>query len=235
MSILQLFSPKEFYERKPLRPFQTGQLCRTVVPHIEEVPKILAVERSSPTEHEQVRFEVRSANAGRDFRSSDRVLPLKHLNLGSKEELLVQKAKRRPGVIVSTGMDVDSAIAALLRQKGKKHLQQDCHFIVPCYSIQDAPFGTGFPPEMVVRIQCLLYRQFFYLPQNEQIKEGVVRFDRIQVVPGENPAAIEPLPIGLAGEFMTLFMAMFLFCLSGREDKDLGATRDIVKEAYAAD
>jgi hypothetical protein len=98
VSILQLFSPKEFYERKPLRPCQVGQLCRAVVPHLEEVPKILAVERSSPTEHEQIRFEVRAANAGRDFRASDRVLPLKHLNLGSKEELLIQKAKRRPAL-----------------------------------------------------------------------------------------------------------------------------------------
>jgi hypothetical protein len=234
VSILQLFSTGEYYEPRSRYPFQVGQLCRLVVPHIDEVPKILAVERSSPTEHEQINFEVRAANPGRDFRASPRVLPLKHLNLGSKEELLVQNAKRRPGVIVSTGMDADSKVAVLLRQKGKKHLQQDSHFVVPCYSIQEDEFGTGFPPQMIVRVQCLIYRQFFYLPANQEMKQGIVRFDRIQVVHGQNLAAIEPFSVGLAGEFLTLFLGMFLFCLSGREDDDLQAFRAIAREAYTS-
>ena len=42
-------------------------------------------------------------------------------------------------------------VGFLLSQKGKKHHQQDCHFIVPCYRIQDAQYGTGFHQEIVVR------------------------------------------------------------------------------------
>jgi len=32
-----------------------------------------------------------------------------------------------------------------------------------------------------------------------------------------------------------LFMAMFLFCISGKEDEELLALRDILREAYVSD
>jgi hypothetical protein len=233
VSILQLFSIDQCYESVPTRPFRVGQVCWLVVPHIDPVPRILAVERSSPIEHEEVKFSLREATQQADFRASERILPLKHLKLSSHEELLVQKAKKRCGIVVSTGMELYPEVGLMLKQRGKKHLQEDCHFVVPCYSLQQDEFGTGFPREMKERIEHLLYRQFFYLPGKGRMRESIARFDRIQVVVGNASAAIKPEEMGLAGEFLALFMAMLRFCLTGHHDEDLMTARSLLRDAYS--
>ena len=235
MSILQLFPADEFYDKKSLRPFEVGQFCWIPVPHLDPIPRILAVERNTATEHETVKCHIRDANQSTDFQSSERVLPLKYLKLRSNEEMLVQRAKKRPGIILSTGMDIFPDIARLLRQSGKKHLQEDSHFVVPCYGIQEGAYGSGFPPAMLPRIQCLLYKQFFYLPSGSGLKEGIARFDRIQVVIGDHPAAITPMEFGLSPKVYSLFLAMFLYCISGAEDEELTALRAILREAYPSE
>ena len=84
---------------------------------------------------------------------------------------------------------------------------------------------------MVVRIRCLIYRQFFYCPRNNRFTEGVARFDRIQVVVGHDPAAIDPTDICLSKDVFGLFRAMFIYCLFGKEDEDLKIVRELAKEA----
>lgn len=232
MGILQLYSKEEYYTSIDPREFRPGQFCWLPVPYLSPVPMILDVERSAPTEHEEVRFFLRNANRSEDFRTRDRVLPLKNLNLRSHEELLVHRAKKRQGIIVSPRLDLYQEIARILPQKGKRHFQEDSIFIIPVYGTETRDRPTGFPPEMVSRIRCLLYRQFFYLPGNSQIEQGIARFDRIQVVIGRDPSAISPMNICLYGEVFDLFVAMFLYCISGIEDEDLQTARSLVKEAY---
>ena len=67
------------------------------------------------------------------------------------------------------------------------------------------------------------------------LKEGIARFDRIQVVIGDHPAAITPMEIGLSLKMCSLFMAMFLYCISGAEDEELTALRVILREAYPSE
>ena len=111
-------------------------LCWLPVPHIDPIPRILAVERSGPEEHEELKFRLREANQKGDFKAPDRVLPLKYVPLRSNEELLVRKAKRRRGIILARGMDIYENITPILRQKAKKHLQEDALFVIPLYGIQ---------------------------------------------------------------------------------------------------
>jgi hypothetical protein len=232
VSILQYISETEFYKSVDPQPPKPGQLCWLPVPHIDHIPRILAVERSSPEEHEEVEFYVRQANQSSDFRASDRILPLKYLKLRSNEELLVQTAKKRRGVVIAAGMDTYQDVARILRQAGKKHLQEDSIFVVPLYSIQEEAYGMGFPPVMVARIQCLLYRQFFFLPGASRVKASVARFDRIQVVVGRNPHTISPIDISLSDEAFAFFQAMFIYCLTGQEDEDLRELRLLCRDAY---
>ena len=161
MAILQIFNPDEFYTSIDSNKYQAGQFCWIVVPHLTSVPQILDIERRNPEEHSEVNFILRNANRREDFCVSDRTLPIKYLNLRSNEELLVQRSKRRPGIILSRGLDSYPDITKLLVQKGKKHLQEDAIIVIPCYGIETADDPIGFPPEMVSRIRCLLYRQFF--------------------------------------------------------------------------
>lgn len=231
MGIIQLYPREEFYVSIAPSEFRPGQFCWVVTPHIDPVPRILDVERSSPVEHDEVRFELRNANKPGDFRTRDRTLPLKNLNLRSHEELFAQRAKKRLGVILSTGVDIFPEIERLLRQRGKSHCQEDSLFVIPAYSIESGISSSGFPPEMVARIRCLIYRQFFYFPDSPIFKEGVARFDRIQMTSGRNPAAIEPLGIALSQEVFALFLAMFVYCVTGIEDIDLIDIRTMVRDA----
>ncbi len=235
MSITQLYTNDEFFDTVNPYQYRPGQICWVPTPNLDPIPRILDVERNTSTEHEEVKFELRQANQSGDFKKRDRSLPIKYLNLRSNEGLQTQRAKKRPAIILSSEVDTFSDIAKLLKQKGKKHQQQDCMFVIPCYSVQQDEYGSGFTPEIVARIQCLMYRQFFYLPKSAKFHELVARFDRIQVVIEKTPAAIEPSEICLSEELLGLFVSLFVFCMSGKTDNKLDTIKEIVREAYPED
>lgn len=233
MGIIQIYPLDEFYEPVDVREFKPGQFCWIPTQHIGPIPLILDIERSSPQEHEKVNFVMRNARADKDFHKRDRTLPIKYLNLKSHEELLVRRARKRPGIILSKEFDSFTEVEKLLKQKGKSHLQENCLFVIPCYSIEREPGGTGFPQEITARTRCLLYRQFFYFPTKApHLIEGIARFDRIQVVVGRDPAAIKPMNISLSKEVFSLFLALFIYCISGEESPELKAVKELLKGIY---
>ncbi|MDO8785382.1 MAG: hypothetical protein Q7J12_04110 [Syntrophales bacterium] len=232
MGITQLYSNKEYFMEVSPQSFSCGQLCWLPVPEIAPIPQILDVERKNSIEHEEIRFILRNANRRDDFRKRDRGLPIKYLNLYSNEELLVHKAKRRPGVILCSKVDAYPDIAHLLRQQGRKHLQEDSIFVIPCYHTETDDDPGGFPPAMVMRIRHLLYRQFFYMPKHVKFKEAIARFDRIQMVSGRDRAAIEPSDVSLSEEVLNIFLSSFVYCIMGIADTELSAALSIIREAY---
>ncbi len=211
---------------------ETGHFCRVIAPHIQPVPQILDVERSNPEEHEKVHFSIRNANKSSDFRVSERILPLQYLRLRSNEELLIQKSKRRPAIVMSCEADVDVEVDRILRQQGKRHLQEKFFYVIPCYSTQKEGFGPGFPPVMMQRINCLLYRQFFPCPSHSPIREAVARLDRLQVVVGNDPNAISSMGIRLADEPFATLRAMLIYCLTGESNPHLDAIKNLLQSVY---
>lgn len=234
MGLFQLYSPKEYYKKIDPKNYQKGQLCWINSPYINEIPRILDVERNQPEEHDEVKFILRNVDPDHDFRGSqERILPLKYLKLESTEELLVQKAKRRPAIIISSGLDIYPEITKLLRERGQKHLQEDSLFMVPCYGVETRDNRRGFPTEMAVRIRCMLYRQFFPLPAYSVLTtDSIARLDRIQVVISRHRAAIEPTNTCLSDEVFHIFLSQFIFCMSGIEEKEFLEIRDLVNETY---
>jgi hypothetical protein len=233
MSITQLYTNDEFYTSISPNDFKIGQICYVPVPNPDPIPRIFDVQRNTPEEHEEVKFELRLANQRNDFKKRDRSLPIKYLNLKSNEELLAQSCKKRPSIILSTGVDCYPEISKMLRQKGKKHQQQDCMFVIPCYGIQVGDYGEGFIQPIVERTKCLMYRQFFYLPPWRGPKESIARFDRVQVVIDRSPASIEPTEVCLSEEIFNLFLSMFLFCVSGKSNNLLETVKTLVRDAYS--
>jgi hypothetical protein len=234
MGIMQLYGPEVFYTRTDPKNFKNGQICWIVSPHINEIPQILDVERNKAEEHDEFKFNLKNVDPDNDFKpSAKRTLPIKYLKLESTEELFIQKAKKRPAIIISAGLDAYPEITKLLRQRGKKHLQEDSLFLIPCYGVETQDDRRGFPAEMVVRIRCSLYRQFFYLPYHSPLKsESIARLDRIQVIVGRHRAAIEPTDLCLSDDVFQIFLSQFMFCISGIEEKEFTAFRSLVKEAY---
>lgn len=233
MSITQLYTKDEFYTSTEPKDFKIGQICWVPIPNPDPIPRILDVRRNTPEEHEEVKFELRLGNKKNDFKMRDRSLPIKYLNIRSNEELLAQTCKKRPAIILANEVECYPGIAKMLRQSGKKHQQQECMFVIPCYSIQVEKYGTGFIQPIVERAKCLMYRQFFYLYPLFSNKDLIARFDRIQVVIDRSPASIEPTDVSLSEEIFNLFLSMFLFCISGKTNKLLNDVKELVRSAYS--
>ncbi|MBU1002491.1 MAG: hypothetical protein KKE73_08200 [Proteobacteria bacterium] len=215
MSLIELYPTNEFFCSTDPKKLCLGQLCWAPTPIPTAIPQILDVERASPEVHEKVKFMLRNANRPEDFRQKDRSLPIKYLNLRAHEELLVQRAKKRPVVIVGVGLDCFPQFDALLRQKGKIHLQEDSVFVAPIYTVCREEYGEGFIREMMPYIECLLFRQFFYIPKFNLFKEGVVRFDRLQIIIDQGPHALEPSEICLSQPVFNALRDMLTYCITG--------------------
>lgn len=229
MSLTTLYPEDEFFCDVDTKELCLGQLCWAPTPMPTAIPQILDVERSSPEEHESVKFELRNANRAGDFKQRDRNLPVKYLNLRSNEELLVQRAKKRPVIVVANGMDCFPEFATLLRQKGKKHLQEDSVFVAPIYKVCRDEYGEGFIKEMMPYIECLLFRQFFYVPQSRLFKEGVIRLDRLQVIIDQGPAALEPTDLCLSTPIFNALRDTMTYCLTGICSPELADLRDLLE------
>jgi len=204
VSILQLFSADECYDKRTPRPFEVGQFCWIPVPtwtlsqessQLREIPPP-NTKPSSFTSETQTRVMISFHPKG---------------SFPQVSEALIQRRNACPtGQEASGNNPLDRYgyvpdIARILRQTGKRHLQEDSHFVVPCYSVQDGEYGSGFPAAMLPVFSASMYRQFFYLPPGRGIKEGIARFDRIQVVIGDDLAAITPMEIGLSTKMFDLF------------------------------
>jgi len=240
MGITKLFD--NFYRRLPDETFQkdfiTGQFCYIAAFQLEVVPWVLEVKRSDPTGHLNIDFDVRKLSEKDYCRTEE--LPIYYLGLRYNEELIVQKSKRRPGIIIASENIIFDDISHILKNK-KKHLQQKCVLVVPIFSRSTTISPSGFPPEMVARIKALMYKQYFYCPQPPKgfkTIEGISRLDRIQVIATSsfpsNKRVFEPVNMAFTDEVTAVFIGMIREWLGipGRpEDIDyLKTIKDIVAE-----
>jgi len=231
MGITQLIDP--FYRNLPLDKFRKeptiGQLCWTPAPHIDKIPKLLEVERADPKEVYATKFQLRELLES-DFRQRAK-LPIKSLNLRETEELIVNKAKKRPAIVVWASPTIFDDMTKYLRILGRLHLQEDCLAVVPIYSIETADHIGGFPQTMVSRIKALMYSQFFYCPPHTEtgLTGGVARLDRIQIILPTNRAVYDPLPISLSDDALAVLLAMIRFWF-GSVEEDLEAYKELLRE-----
>jgi hypothetical protein len=237
MGITQLIEP--FYIDMSGERFRdsptAGQLCWVPSPQPDIVPQLLDVRRADPAEHNITSFAIRNIRET-DFQRKDE-LPLYRLRLRLNEELIIQKAKRRPAIVLPTDNSIFDDIASLLKSKGKKHLQQDSILVVPIFGIEKSDHPLGFPPIMTARIKALMYNQFFYCPRTPPGMtsiEGVARLDRIQVVFPVHRASYNPLPIRLSDDALTILINLLRewLCIKGtiEEESYLRELKELLKE-----
>jgi hypothetical protein len=231
MSIEQLIDP--FYRDLPAEIFRKeliiGQLCWIPTLHLNKIPMIMEVERADPKEVYATKFRVRNLSE-KDFRQRPK-LPIKSLNLRETEELIINKAKKRPAIIVNVSPTIFDDMTKLLKSLGRLHLQEECLFFVPIYNIETAEHIGGFPPLMVSRIKALMYSQFFYCPPLRKLglSGGVARLDRLQIVIPTNRAVYDPLPVVLSDDALAVLLSMIRF-LFGSAETDLSAYKEILRD-----
>lgn len=217
--------PRETFRRSPT----VGQLCWVPSVHIDPIPRILEVERADPQEHHATRFEIRDMIKD-DFKQKQR-LPIKSLSLYSTEELIVQKAKKRPAIVVSAEHTIFDDVAQVLKRLGRRHLQQENILVVPLYGVETEEHERGFPPIMAAKIRALMYKQFFYCLRNNDplAVDSVARLDRIQVIVPRHPT-YTPTPVALGPESLSILLGQLRFLFGGEEEEFL-TVRDIAMEA----
>ncbi len=212
--------------------FDVGHLVWAPVPHLEEVPRILDVERASSEEHFATKFSIVQVTA-QHFKARQK-LPVKMLSLGGTEELLISKAKKRPCVILSARNTAFADESSVKELRLLRHLRDGAMILAPIYGIAGPDAPRGFPPIMTARIRAFLYRQFFFLPQKcpksglSLAKEGVVRLDRLFAATPTR--GLEPMGIKVAEEPMMLMLAILRERFGGVEDEYLKIVRDLLLE-----
>lgn len=214
-----------------------GHFVWCPVPHLDEVPRILEVERASSETHYATKFEIIQMTG--DHFKTKRKLPIKALALGDTEELLISKAKKRPCLVVACNNTAfkDGVIATEL--KGRRHLQDNSMILAPIYGSATPEDDKGFPPIMVARIRAFLYNQFYYLPKGcpktkiSFEKEGVVRLDRL--FPASPNRGVTPANKKLSTEPLVLLMAVLRERFGAPPDDDLKVVREILYETLPED
>jgi hypothetical protein len=214
-------------------PVGLGHLVWCPVPHLEEVPRILEVERASSETHYASKFEVVQLNSNH-FKER-RKLPIKSLSLQDTEELLISKTKKRPCIVVASHNTAFTDAAVANEVKGRKHLQDDSMLLAPIYGTATLEDTKGFPPKMVARIRVFLYNQFFYLPRicpKNKIgigKDGIVRLDRL--MPASPNRGVVSMGIKLADEPLALLMALLRERFGAPEQENLKIVREILADS----
>lgn len=177
MGILQVFD--SFYKETGGGSPKPGDIYWVPAPDVDEVPRILDVVRADAREHEVTSFEIKDI-CGDHFQSRER-LPIKRLNLGQTEELLISKGKKRPAVVLASSCanDVDTLPEGQRRLAG--HLSKRCYLVAPCYSVSSMLKPGTFGPVLVARIRALQYVHLFCLPdpQTPGEPDSIVRLDRV--------------------------------------------------------
>jgi hypothetical protein len=189
----------------------------------------LDVERADPQEHYATKFSIRNMTDG-DFKKKTR-LPIKALSLRETEELVIHRTKRRPAIIISGESTIFDDVKTLLRQMGRKHLQQESLIAAPLYSVESGDHEGGFPPVMVARIRALMYKQFFFCPRENSplTTDSIMRLDRLHAVVPNFPAYI-PEPYSLGVDALGVLMAMLRSLFGAKEEADFEALKTLVYE-----
>lgn len=209
-----------------------GAFVWAPVPHLEEVPRILNVERAASEDHFATRFDISQINNSHFKRKTK--LPIKALGLGETEELLISKSKKRP-CIVLTQEKTQFSDSDLQEQIGKrKHLQDNSFILAPLYGIETEDDKSGFPPIMVSRIRSLMYSQFFYVPskcpktRHAFKSPGVLRLDRL--FPSLPSRGVDPMNFKLSEEVFELLRAILRERFGGEPTEALLTIRELLLE-----
>lgn len=232
MGITQVFD--KFYEPDTNSLPQLGSVYWVPTPEVPEVPKILEVRRASPEEHEITDFEFVEV-ADRHFKPNSR-LPIKRLNLGDTQELLITKAKKRPCVVLGRGFissDKIESIADGEQRRQAKHLHKPTHLVAPMYGCATYTDRTAFGPILTARVKALWYPHLCYMPPlnpkgSASNPGSILRLDHI--FPSHLSRGAERAGIKVTDEVLEIIMDQLGVVCDQPESENLILIKDIVKD-----
>ena len=156
-----------------------GRLIQAYVPHLEWEPRTLAPkQRGSSTDHNTAVFEAKPLRIG-DRRTQPQ-LPIAGLTLNPGEVYLVQRAKRRPAVILG-GHDTPEVEPSLTRGMPNWQTAQTV-VVAPYYGATKTGTRAGFNAEFLDRVRKAEYPEYVWdsLPLPGETTESILMLNRLQ-------------------------------------------------------
>ena len=201
----------DFYRRvsaTEARSLDRGQICWAPVQYLSNQINCVALVSSDPRNEQLNRYAILPSNI------SDSLLfnhsPIHDLNLPSDQELLVNRAKRRPAIVVSQKNDY--------WQPGGRRLSASGLVCVPMYSFQ-----ASDPGEFRDRVRAQEYPWWLYLPGTHGFNEGFARLDRLQVIEQDH---LQPMQSALADDALWFVSEWLRYYLTGEIDDVLWEYRE---------
>ena len=161
---------EEFYrhlESVEARQFNRGQICWGPALYLSPQIQSVALVSSDPRDERRNRFAILPSAIDDPLLFNH--TPVHELRLQTDEELLVNKAKRRPVIVISQ-RNHDW-------QSGGGRLAERALVCIPMFSFQDTDSA-----EFRNRIKAQEYPWWIYLPESHGFREGFARLDRLQLI-----------------------------------------------------
>lgn len=232
MGISQLFD--KFYEPDSSPTPEIGSVYWVPTSEVTEVINILQVKRATPQEHQITDFEFVEINSDH-FKSTDR-LPVKRLNLGDSQELVVTKAKKRPCVVLGKATIPPSQIESIsdgAQRRQAKHLKRSLYLVAPFYSCAKYSENSTFGPILTARVKALMYPHLCYMaplnPNETASNPGsIIRLD--QVFPTSLGRGTEKADLKVVEDLMEIILGQFQVVSDLPEVEALTVARELVKD-----
>lgn len=216
-SIQGLLSPTPWWKEDNNLDYRRGRLVKFFAPHVDQNPfTLIPIGREEATEHKTALVKITPL----DIRSLIRYpeLPVAALPQYSKEIRAVYRARKRPGLIVSSGgFRVQKQLTL-----GKAKWQTSRTVIVaPYYGADEGELRSGYKPAFVKRIRRCEYPQYMWdlLPINSSTEESIMRLDHLQPV-GRSQDSIELLDYCLSDDALLLFDEWLEWLIKGSLEKE---------------
>lgn len=206
----------DWWEETPEPRLEYGRLVRAFLPHTDQQPYVLVSQgRTDPEAHQEVDFEIQPLRATRPPREA--YLPVAGLPTYSGEVRILQRAKKRPALVLSSS---GAAVEKSLRTGAARYQTNRSVLVAPYYGADRGGNRGGWKPEFIQRIRRAEYPQYSWdqLPI-PGASESVLRLDHLQPL-GENSQAVELLPYRLSEDAALIIEEWLSWFRTGALDED---------------
>ena len=177
-----------FYERRTGTEILPGDIvwCPTVCWDMKR--KILNISRASTDikTHDMVHADIEDFSPEKHYKDENpnRTLPIYKLGLRRFEELVLDRTKVRPCIVLHC--EKEKVPLNGENDKGTILLNQDMLTLLPIYGLEDNGHNVKYNPKTIHRIKWLQYKKLFFFPADNNFnitKDSFARLDMIFQIP----------------------------------------------------
>jgi len=195
----------------PERPLVRGSLVWTYLPHPDQEPRVLVLtgRDDDPTDHRVAKYRIEPLQIKDPPRAPG--MPVAALPTYGGEIFLVQRAKKRPALVLGTG-----AVPKRPLLSGPAWQTAPMMLVAPYYGVFRSSQRAGWNPVLVERIRRCAYPQYLWdkLPSSASTPESILRFDCVQPLAIQR-GAFEVTRFRLSEDAVRLITEWYAWLISG--------------------